>query len=36
MSEMKATLTIDGVEGAIDLPVYSGSLGPRTSSTSAA
>ena len=28
MSQKKATLTIDGVEGSIDLPVYSGSIGP--------
>ena len=28
MSEKKATLTIDGVEGSIELPVYSGTIGP--------
>ncbi|MFT4768929.1 MAG: citrate synthase, partial [Glaciecola sp.] len=28
MSQKKATLIIDGIEGAIDLPVYSGSIGP--------
>ncbi len=28
MSEKKATLTIDGIEGAVELPVYSGSIGP--------
>jgi len=28
MSEKKAQLTIDGIEGPIDLPVYAGSTGP--------
>jgi len=28
MSQKKATLNIDGIEGSIDLPVYSGSIGP--------
>ncbi len=28
MTEKKATLTIDGVDEAIELPIYSGSLGP--------
>jgi citrate synthase len=28
MSDKKATLTIDGIEGSIELPVFSGSIGP--------
>ena len=28
MSDKKALLTIDGLEGAIELPIYSGTLGP--------
>ena len=28
MSEKKARLSIDGIDGAIDLPVYEGSIGP--------
>ena len=28
MSDKKATLKIDGIDDAIELPVYSGSLGP--------
>lgn len=28
MTDQKAKLTVDGLDGAIDLPVYSGSLGP--------
>jgi citrate synthase len=28
MSDKKATLTIDGLDGAVELPVYSGSIGP--------
>ena len=28
MSDRKASLTIDGIDGSIELPVYSGSLGP--------
>ncbi|MBK6737628.1 MAG: citrate (Si)-synthase [Haliea sp.] len=28
MSDKKATLRIDGIDGAIDLPIYSGTLGP--------
>jgi len=28
MAERKAQLNIDGVEAPIDLPIYSGSLGP--------
>ena len=28
MTEKKATLTIDGIDDAIELPIYSGSLGP--------
>ncbi|TGD75216.1 citrate synthase [Mangrovimicrobium sediminis] len=28
MTDKKATLTIDGIDGPIDLPVYSGTLGP--------
>ncbi|MEE4110191.1 MAG: citrate synthase, partial [Halieaceae bacterium] len=29
MSDQKATLTIEGVEGGIDLPIYTGALGPQ-------
>ena len=28
MSDKKATLSIDGIDEAIDLPIYSGTLGP--------
>jgi citrate synthase len=29
MSDLKATLTVDGIDGAIELPVHEGTIGPR-------